>query len=130
MICHWVAVKSHELDIRIFFDKEMLKDYAHIGDGEIPDEVKALIQPQEWTSGWLYSNSKNQKILSDAESLFAPRNLNEFFFPQGINLNLNDCIVHAVNFCLRTPWFVSREQAFRLIKKNNHRTDSHIAATK
>ena len=72
MICNWVAVKAKTLGIEILFTQDMLKDYAHIGDGKIPNEVKALIQLQEWTSGWLYSNPKNQKILSDAESLFAP----------------------------------------------------------
>ena len=45
-------------------------------------------------------------------------------------MNLNDCIVHAINFCLRIPWFVDREQAYRLIKRNYHKHESQIAATK
>ena len=84
----------------------MLKDYAHIGDGDIPEQAKSLIPVQDWTSGWLYSKTGNQGIRTDSACLFAPRDENQLFFPQDINLNLNDCILHAINFCLRTPWFV------------------------
>ena len=108
----------------------MLKYYAHIGDGDIPEQVKSLIPVQDWTSGMLYSKIGNQDIHAQLGCLFGPRDENQLFFPQGINLNLNDCILHAINFCLRNPWFVQKEQAFRLIKKNYHKTESQIAATK
>ena len=33
-----------------------------------------------------------------------------------LNLNANDCLVHAVNFALRYPWFTDREQVVRLMQ--------------
>ena len=103
---------------------------AHIGDGEVPNQDKCLIPEQDWTSGWLYTHKTLQMINSNSASHFSPRDENQYFFPKDISVSLNDCIVHAINFCLRFPWFTQREQAYRLIKENNHRTEAQIAATK
>ena len=97
---------------------------AHIGDGEVPNQDKCLIPEQDWTSGWLYTDKTLQIIHTDSAILFISRNENLFFFPKDISVSLNDCIVHAINFCLRFPWFTQREQAYRLIKVNNHRTEA------
>jgi hypothetical protein len=40
----------------------------------------------------------------------------------------NDCLVHAVNFALRYPWFTCREQVVRLMCKRMKKGDISLAA--
>ena len=40
----------------------------------------------------------------------------------GCSKNSNDCLVHAVNFALRLPWFTCREQFVELMRKRCHET--------
>ena len=40
-----------------------------------------------------------------------------FFSHSCLKLDANDCLVHAVNFALRHPWFTDREQIVRLMQK-------------
>jgi hypothetical protein len=66
-----------------------------------------------FTQGFLYSAWRSQK--------FAPEqcfNLDTFFHEQESDNGkfLNDCLTHAVNFALRFPYFVSREQVQRLMQ--------------
>jgi len=52
-----------------------------------------------------------------SKELYAPNHLLDrstiFHFNQ--ESTTNDCMVHAVNYALRYPWFVSREQVIRLM---------------
>ena len=59
--------------------------------------------------GWLYGR-KTWRLE------YAPEKLTEatFFFENESALN-TDCLVHAVNYALRYPFFVSREQVVRLM---------------
>ena len=58
------------------------------------------------TTGWLYGRKPIE---------YAPEKLVDavFFFEGEIKLN-TDCLVHAVNYALRFPFFVQREQVMRL----------------
>jgi hypothetical protein len=91
--------------------------------GDVTKYARSLIQDMEekdWPSGWLYNSLINQKVRTEPY-LYSERSNNDIFFPRDINLNLNNCIVHAINFCLRTPLFVNREQIYTLIKKNKRK---------
>jgi hypothetical protein len=61
------------------------------------------------TKGWLYGR-KTWRLE------YAPEKLADaiFFFENESALN-TDCLVHAVNYALRYPFFVSREQVVRLM---------------
>jgi hypothetical protein len=46
--------------------------------------------------------------------------------PQNERL-FNDCLVHAVNFALRHPWFTCREQVVRLMYKRMKKGNMSVA---
>ena len=35
---------------------------------------------------------------------------------------MNDCLIHSVNFALRCPWFVAREQVVKLMASNSKKS--------
>ena len=76
---------------------------------EIKEEQKDL---KKFSTGFFYGK-KYHKIE------YVPDKLSDsaFFFEhaQDDNFITNDCLVHAVNFALRFPWFTCREQIERLI---------------
>jgi hypothetical protein len=59
------------------------------------------------TTGWLYGRKPIE---------YAPEKLvNATFFFEGEDKLTTDCLVHAVNYALRFPFFVQREQVMRLV---------------
>ena len=68
--------------------------------------------PTKYLKGWLYS--KKYRTLE-----YAPEKLTDVnrkhFFEHCQKVITNDCLVHAVNFALKYPWFVQREQVIRLV---------------
>lgn len=79
-------------------------------------ELKELKMSDKTTSGWLYGR-RTWRLEYAPEKLAGAT----FFFENESTLN-TDCLVHAVNYALRFPFFVAREQVVRLMalrsKKN------------
>ena len=68
------------------------------------DEMRANVKAL--TTGWLYGRKPIE---------YAPEKLSgAVFFFEGENKLNTDCLVHAVNYALRFPFFVQREQVMRL----------------
>ena len=44
------------------------------------------------------------------------------FFELTLSHSTNDCLVHSINYALRCPWFVAREQVVALMARNSHRS--------
>jgi hypothetical protein len=68
------------------------------------------------TTGWLYGRKPIE---------YAPEKLAGavFFFENEDKLS-TDCLVHAVNYALRFPFFVSREQVVRLVALRSKKSTS------
>ena len=116
--------KADDIDMNLFkVPKNVRQDFSHIGDGEI--ENGANIPLEAFRSGFLYTKPQYQVIQPDASVLWGDRE-SEYFFPQEISMNLNDCIIHAINFCLRFPWFVRREQVQKLAEANEKKSAARI----
>ena len=80
---------------------------------QLEKEQLQLQGDKVFTQGFLYSGWRSQK--------FAPEecfNQVTFFHEQESDQGklLNDCLTHAVNFALRFPYFVRREQVQRLVQ--------------
>ena len=68
------------------------------------DEMRA--NAKALTTGWLYGRKPIE---------YAPEKLSgAVFFFEGENKLNTDCLVHAVNYALRFPFFVQHEQVMRL----------------
>jgi hypothetical protein len=87
------------------------------------EEVKELRADEKFlTTGWLYGRKPIE---------YAPEKLADatFFFECDDKLS-TDCLVHAVNYALRFPFFVLREQVVRLAALRTKLNPSKIAQKK
>ena len=96
---------------------------ADLADATIED-IERMKASGATTTGWLYG-----KRISKLE--YAPEKLAAatFFYENEDTLN-TDCLVHAVNYALRHPYFVSREQIVRLMALRLKRTQDEVELRK
>jgi hypothetical protein len=80
-----------------------------------------------FTQGFLYRGYREQSFNPDR-----CYDLNEYFFEQPTPMGklLNDCLVHSINYALRFPYFVDREQVGRLVMLKQNMTQEKMAADK
>ncbi len=81
------------------------------------EEIERLPVNEKATKGHIYSYRYfNDKLCNGADvknhSFFDT--VSYFEWTKEFNIELNDCLIHAVNFALRFPWFTHREQVVRL----------------
>lgn len=74
---------------------------------------------QLYFEGDLYKNIDKELVFRPGHDLFAiTADIRHYFFPLNITENYNDCIIHAINFALRTPYFTRREDAMKIVQRN------------
>jgi hypothetical protein len=73
------------------------------------EQVEQAQTDPKATTGWLYGRKSLEYV---PEKLIDAK----FFFEYEGELN-TDCLIHAVNYALRYPFFVQREQVIRLMQK-------------
>ena len=88
--------------------------------GALDRDSKAI---KKATEGILYSYRYfNDRVCNGLDvkryTYFSP----DAYFPfKDVKADTNDCLVHAVNFALRYPWFTNREQVVRLRRVRSHK---------
>jgi hypothetical protein len=129
-----VAVMSHvafqcSLDVNNLYTIRLPSKYARynvMAGADLADanlsEVEELRANKLTTTGWLYGR---RPLVYDPEKLTDAI----FFFECESALN-TDCLVHAVNYALRYPFFVSRDQVLRLMGKRLKESPSLVANRK
>jgi hypothetical protein len=70
-------------------------------------------EADKFVTGYYYSKGYHNQVFRP-EQVGTNRSFLHFSVPHNERL-FNDCLVHAVNFALRHPWFACREQVVRLM---------------
>ena len=83
------------------------------------EEADKFISGFYYTKGFHYQRFEPEKVEIDQSFL-------HYSVPHSERL-FNDCLVHAVNFALRHPWFTCREQVVRLMCKRMKKGDISVA---
>ena len=76
------------------------------------DELRLVrLHPEPFLTGFLY---KRHQVKQYDPAIIASAT---HFFEPALNVSTNDCLVHAINYALRCPWFVAREQVVALMAR-------------
>lgn len=86
------------------------------------DELVEMKADDKMVSGWFYGRKPLEYV---PDKLFGPG----VFFEPDASLS-TDCLVHAVNYALRFPFFVQREQVLRLMALRLKRKIEVVMSTK
>jgi hypothetical protein len=124
-LCHILTKIKHEI--------KMPGKYFRYGciagcnTRSLTEEEREVVQQNRdaFTTGDLYKSRKAPKLEYNPDML---RDANWFaMYEPSLT---NDCLVHAVNFALKCPFFVKREQVIRLMVRNLKRTEEQANNTK
>lgn len=90
---------------------------------DLTEEEREIVQQhtENFTTGNLYKTRKALKLKYDPDTV-----RDATWFAAYEPSLTNDCLVHAVNFALKCPFFVDRQQVIRLMMKNLKKTEEQV----
>ena len=110
-----------DFNIPKLFTKFASQVDAAPGDMSHEDFIESIGDVQMASSGWLYPQEEYHFIANDTNrdpEKGVLKSSQNCFFPGELGKSLTDCLVHAINFALRYPFYTNREQVIRQIRRS------------
>ena len=116
LVISYLTYRAPKDKVKLRIPNDLSKHYKLVGadpSDMTPEELQTLKEnTATFTEGNLYDHSDFRVVDQEPTFLNNPR---ATFFEGNKTGYTNDCLVHALNFALKQPYFKSRDQVMRLI---------------